>query len=117
MYEYNALVTNVVDADTIDVLCDLGFSTFTKQRLRFARINAYEIRLGKNTTEEEKQVGLEAKQYVKDLIEGKEITIRTEKDTGKYGRYIAEIIFNDINLNDDLVIKKYAIYQEYFFLS
>jgi len=118
MYEYRAHVVRVVDADTVDVLLDLGFDISLKKRVRFARINAYETRLGKDTTQEEKEIGLEAKEYVKNLVEGKEIILQSQKGKGgKYGRYIAEIIYmvddQRINLNDELVIKKYAVYQDY----
>jgi len=33
MYEYRALVTNVVDGDTIDVTIDLGFGIQFKDRV------------------------------------------------------------------------------------
>lgn len=117
MYEYRATVKEVIDGDTLYAIVDLGFGVFAYQSFRFARIDAYEARLGKNTTQAEKEIGLEAKAYVKDLIEGKEILIKSQK-TGKYGRYIAEIIYtdengNDVNLNDELVMKKYAVYKEY----
>ena len=34
MYQYKAQVKAVIDADTIDVLIDLGFGVHTMQRLR-----------------------------------------------------------------------------------
>lgn len=118
LYVYKAKVVYIVDADTIDVVLDLGFDISLKSRIRLARINAYETRLGKKTTQEQKEIGLEAKQYVKDLLEEKEILLKSNKDkTGKFGRYIAEIYYKkdneEINLNDELVLKKFAVYQEY----
>ena len=35
MYEYNAEVLRVVDGDTVDVLIDVGFSTFKKKEYAF----------------------------------------------------------------------------------
>ena len=102
-YEYKATLKKVVDADTIDVIVDLGFSISTNLRLRLARIDAWEIR------GEERVKGLKAKEFViKNLPE--EFTIKTQKDKkGKYGRYIAEIIYNDdINLNDELIKEGHA---------
>lgn len=115
MYDYKAKIIRVVDGDTAIVDINLGFDIVVRQTVRFARINAFETRLGKNTNEEEKKIGLEAKEYVKNLIEGKEVYLKTFKDKGKYGRYIAEIYYGEekINLNDELVTKKYAIYQSY----
>ena len=55
MYEYKGIVVKIVDADTIDVRVDLGFSISTHQRLRVARIDAWEIR------GEERPKGLAAK--------------------------------------------------------
>jgi micrococcal nuclease len=44
MYEYNAKVLRVVDGDTVDVLIDVGFSTFKKERVRLHGINTPECR-------------------------------------------------------------------------
>lgn len=110
MYTYKAEVTRVVDGDTIDVMIDLGFATFTKARLRFARINAPEIRPRKKNfpTEKarlaEKSRGLVAKELIKNFIEvnKNQVTIETTKK-GKYGRWIAEIWVLGANLSDLLL--------------
>ena len=97
MYEYKATVAKVVDGDTIDVLIDLGFSTYTKQRLRFARIDAPSIK----TPE-----GKVAKAFVANALPiGSEIVINT-KDQDKYGRYLAEVVTKEGNLND-LMLQKH----------
>ena len=44
MFEYYATVLKIVDGDTIDVMIDLGLGVHCKERLRFARINAWEMR-------------------------------------------------------------------------
>ena len=115
MYEYKAKVQRVVDGDTLVAIVDLGFGVFKKETVRFARIDAYETSRRMGTTEAEKKIGLEAKAYVKDIIEGKDIVLRTFKQKGKYGRFVADILYGDpqINLNDELVIMKYAVYKEY----
>ena len=33
MYEYKAKLLRIVDGDTVDVLIDVGFSTFKKERI------------------------------------------------------------------------------------
>ena len=115
MYEYRAKVLKVVDADTIDVEIDLGFKIKSEKRLRFARIDAWEVR------GEEREKGLAAKEYVLERLTVAEdnggVLIRTDKDkTGKYGRYIAEVLYIDkeaeelINLNDELVKLGHAEY-------
>lgn len=98
-YIYKAMVTNVVDGDTIDVEIDLGFQISTVQRLRLMGIDTPEIR------GPEKKEGLKVKQYVKDLIEGKEILIETHK-VGKFGRYVVDIWVDGLNLTRHLLENK-----------
>lgn len=119
MYTYSAEVINVVDGDTIDVDIDLGFGTWVRNvRLRLNRINAYETKLYKGTTEEQKALGIEAREYLKKtLLDNPNVTIQTRKK-GKYGRWIAEVSVTDetgflTNMSDALVSMEYAIYQEY----
>ena len=60
MHEYQIKeVIKVVDGDTIDIVIDLGFSIFTKQRIRLAGIDTPES-ITKDIIE--KQFGLEAKE-------------------------------------------------------
>lgn len=111
-YTYRAKLKKIVDADTIDVIADLGFSVFTEQRLRIARIDAWEVR------GEERPKGLIAKERVTQLLlnenfESKDLIIVTIKDSkGKYGRYIAEVYFDLhgelTNLSDLLVKEEHA---------
>ena len=120
LYFYKAIVTKVTDGDTIVLDIDVGFNFWLKgESVRFLRINAYETRLGSKTTAEMKIIGLKAKEYVKNLIENKEVIIKTKLDgnRGKYGRILVEVYyFKDeelINLNDELVKLSYAVYQQY----
>jgi len=116
MYEYKATVVKVVDADTLDVRVDLGFKISQEMRIRLARIDAWEVR------GEEREKGLEATQFVIDLFDnlGEDyIVIRTQKDkTGKYGRYLAEVIVMNsdgsekFNLNERLVKEGHAGWYE-----
>jgi micrococcal nuclease len=119
MYQYKAKVVRVVDGDTIDCIVDLGFGIMNGNegspvRFRLAGINAPETRLGKNTDEAEKQRGLQAKAWLASLIEGHWVEIHTEKDDkGKFGRYLAYVIFADTNLNEAMVEEGLAEFAEY----
>ena len=113
MFTYKAQITKVVDADTLDLEVDLGFTVFTKIRVRLARIDAYETRLGRGTTEEMKAKGLEAKQTVKDLAESAQEVVVTTTGTGKYGRWIAELSLDGLNLSDFLLKSGYAVEKNY----
>jgi micrococcal nuclease len=115
MFTYKAEVVKIVDGDTIDVDIDLGFKTWSRNiRLRLNRIDAYETRLYKGTTEEEKQKGLLAKAEVESMClkAPDKVVIKTTKQ-GKYGRWIAEVIIDGENLSDKLVELGYAVYREY----
>lgn len=109
MYHYRAHVLRVYDGDTITVRVDLGFRTFTEQRLRLARINAWEVRGS------ERPAGLIARDWLRTRILNKPVLVETLKDrTGKFGRFIAEIkTLDGANVNDQLVNLGHAKYQEY----
>ena len=93
MYEYKAKITNVVDGDTVDALVDLGFKVQTLQRLRLTRID----------TPERGQNGFaEAKNFVKQLIEGKDVTMRSYK-ASKWGYFLADVIIDGRDVADMLL--------------
>jgi micrococcal nuclease len=104
MYEYEATVLRVVDGDTIDVQIDLGFSTFTKERLRIARLDTPETWRPK--TEEERELGKLATADAERLLPvGSYIIVKTKKKggaKGARGRYIAEISVNGKNFTDTM---------------
>lgn len=108
-YRYAAFVHKVYDGDTITVRIDLGLRVFTEQKLRLARINAWEVR------GTERPAGLVARDWLRTKILGKEVIIETKKDrTGKYGRYIAEVeMLDGGNVNDMLVSHGHAAYHNY----
>ena len=100
MYEYKAFVNKVIDGDTIDFKVDLGFKAFIDIRCRLARIDAPGIR---------KPEGKVAKAFVESTLPiGTECIIQTKK-TDIYGRYLAEVIVNNNNVNDLLLTSKNAI--------
>ena len=112
MYEYNARVTKVVDGDTIDCDVDLGFYMTANIRFRLARINTPEVRGA------EKVAGKAAKQWLIDLLNKHDNKIRVgTSKTGKYGRWIADIIIDDeidtLIVNDELVKAGHAEYTDY----
>ena len=114
---YNFRVTEivkVVDGDTIDVLIDLGFDLYKKERVRIAGVDTPE----KRTRDlEEKALGLDAtywmKKQLEDTIAGdEELTIRTELKggTGKYGRLLGWLYVGDatVSLNEQMITEGYA---------
>ena len=94
MYQYKAQVKSVIDADTIDVLIDLGFGVHTMQRLRLYGIDAPEMRT---------EAGKIAKEYVKSVLLGADaamfVYVRTLKDKkDKYGRKLAVLYFDPVSM-------------------
>ena len=89
-YGYSCKLDRVVDGDTCDALIDLGFDTFVKKRIRFYGVDTWESR---TRNLEEKKKGLEAKAYVKDLLENSDEGkfLLKSHGVGKYGRVLGEL--------------------------
>lgn len=81
MYEYRALVLGCVDGDTVDLDVDLGFYLRSTLRFRLQGINA---------PERWQEGGTEATEWLRSMLEGQEVTIRTEK-ADSFGRWVALI--------------------------
>jgi micrococcal nuclease len=92
-YQYKARITNVVDGDTVDALVDLGFKVQIAQRLRLARVDTPERTQANYQT---------AKDFVKDLVEGKEVTITTHK-VSKWGYFLADVVIEGRDVSDMLI--------------
>ena len=114
---YNFRVTEivkVVDGDTIDVIIDLGFDLYKKERVRVAGVDTPE----KRTRDlEEKELGIDATNWLTEqldsAIDGEDdLVIRTEIDGGfgKYGRLLGWLyIGEDIeSINERMIREGYA---------
>ena len=83
-YTYKAYVLEVLDGDTIWVNIDLGFNTWTTQKIRLKGINTKEL---------ENTQGQNAKEFIEAKLKGcKFIAIKTYwRD--KFTRYLADIFY------------------------
>jgi endonuclease YncB( thermonuclease family) len=101
LYEYKAAYLSNYDGDTIKFKIDLGFNIFHVITVRLLRIDTYEL---KEKNKELKEVAYDAKQFTElALKDAKTIIITTFKDdTDKYGRYLAEVIYDGVNLSNAL---------------
>jgi micrococcal nuclease len=107
-------IVKVLDGDTIDVLIDLGFDLYKKERVRIAGVDTPE----KRTRDlEEKALGIDATNWLKakltETIKGdEELTIRTELKggVGKYGRLLGWLYVGDatLSLNEQMITEGYA---------
>jgi micrococcal nuclease len=108
MYTYKATVDEIIDGDTVDVTVDLGFSTYKSARLRLNKIDTPETRTRRD---KEKKAGKLVEEFLKKLLKGESLTIKTSKDLkGSFGRYLADLYIEDIDIsiNQYLLNKGYA---------
>lgn len=100
-YFYKAQVLKVTDGDTIIADIDVGFGFKTsKTHIRLAGIDTGETR---SKDEEIKKKGIEAKDWLKSLIDGKEIYIES-LGLDKYGRALAKVYtLEGVCCNEELV--------------
>lgn len=105
MHRYKCMVERVYDGDTITrAVVDLGFNTTIIAKFRLYGINAPELK-GKT---------LEAARRSRDRLIGlvldKEVLIETRSDQKeKYGRHLATVIVDGINVNHLLVDEGFAV--------
>ena len=106
IHTHEVLVTEVIDGDTIvgtmhthllDIqlhLMDIHF--------RLLDINAPEKR---GAT---KEAGEQSRDYLKSIIEGQTVLVSCEKKD-KYGRQLATVFYNGVNMNQHMIEKGYAV--------
>ena len=108
-FTYNAIVTRVVDGDTVDVDIDLGFGIwYRNQRIRLMGVDTPECRTRDLV---EKKFGFLAKGVVEEFCPvGKEVLLKTElDDKGKFGRILGVIVSEGTIVNDYLIENHYAV--------
>lgn len=89
MYTYEAVVTRVIDGDTVEAELDLGFNLKYKATFRIKDFDAPET--WRPNSELEKNHGEKATILATDLLLNKSVIISTEPVVGIYGRYSASI--------------------------
>jgi len=92
----------------------LGFDLYKKERVRVAGVDTPEKR---TRDEEEKELGYDATNWIKDKLEGAvagddDLVIRTELvgGVGKYGRLLGWLYIGDseVSLNEQMITEGYA---------
>ena len=111
MYQYKAIITKVIDGDTVDVDIDLGFEVWLRnQRIRLYGIDTPESRTSDKV---EKVFGNLAKSKILHFCPvGAKIVLQTKTDDsrGKYGRILGELITNEgLNVNEYMIENNYAV--------
>ncbi|MGM9924752.1 MAG: thermonuclease family protein [Bacillus sp. (in: firmicutes)] len=106
MHQYEVTVTRVIDGDTI-----VGHLKTHIMDIKLVLTDIHFRLLGINTPElrgAEKEKGIAARDYLKGLIEGKEVVVTADKKD-KYGRQLAIVYYQGLNINDHLLKEGYAV--------
>ena len=117
-YNYNIKIVRVVDGDTVDVMIDLGFNIWIKNRIRLFGIDTPEIR---TKDLEEKERGKGAKARLEELLseewDNDRVLTLTSHGVDKYGRCLGTLYGADnhnlngedeLNLNELLISEGFA---------
>jgi micrococcal nuclease len=100
-------VLKVYDGDTITIASKLPYdaSPFYRFSVRLAGIDSPEI---KGKTEHEKKMAIDSRDALDKLINGKIVRLENIKSE-KYGRVLAEVYLNDLNVNNWMLNKCFAV--------
>jgi endonuclease YncB( thermonuclease family) len=112
-YIFKGIVTRVIDGDTLVMTVSPAFKIqLVEYKFRLHGIDTHEL----NSTDlGKRKLAVEAKEVVRAAVEGKEVLVRTIKNTkgadhiDSFGRYLVEIFYSDpkdgrqINLNQELL--------------
>lgn len=111
-YKYRGIVLNIVDADTVDAVLDLGFGITVTQRFRIDSFDAPETWRPRN--EAEREHGKEATKRATELLMNKNLLFVTSKTPGIYGRYGAQIFLeNGSDYAQVMIMEGYEKKEEY----
>jgi micrococcal nuclease len=88
MYDYTATVVRVQDGDSAVMSVDLGFRVHVQLPIRLLGLDTPELNAA---DEKERIAAVLARSFLKGLIEGKLVRLRTQRAPEKYGRWLGEV--------------------------
>lgn len=107
---YQATVVQVIDGDSIAVKIDGWPKPFNPVAVRFLGIDSAESRIQDAKCKKEVKLGLIAKAWLKkELPVESRVNLIWTGEQEKYGRLLATVMFNDVNLNKLMVKKGMAV--------
>jgi len=108
---FKAEVKKVIDGDSLLVHVDLGFNTWTMQKLRLRGIDTAELATPDKPAADEK-LARKAKAFVTDKVGGRLVVIRSHK-TDKYGRFVVDVFYHpDLDDKQDIASKGFFLNEE-----
>ena len=102
-HKCHAKVVHVYDGDTIHLVFEFLGQMF-KWHTRIAHVDTPEL---KTKNQDEKKMGYEVRDKLRELIDGKLVDIVC-LDFDKYGRVLAEITYNGVRVDEWLITNGYA---------
>jgi len=101
-YKYIAVITSVYDGDgSYNCTVDMGMKLYLEKQVRLYGVDTPELRGN------QKIAGRKVRDFVRECILEKEVILHTQKDkSGKYGRLLASIKFDDGKDLAKLLLKK-----------
>lgn len=104
LYHYRAVIKEVQNGNRVAADIDLGFSVWRHgETFELARIDA------PDPSGATMAAGEASRDFLKNLIEGKEVLIHSIVDPKQEGRYLVDIWHGDANVNDQLVAAGHAV--------
>ena len=104
LYHYRAMIKEVIDGNSVAADIDLGFSIWKHgEKFGLARVDAPE------PSGATQAAGEAARDFLKNLIEGKQVLIHSIVDPRQEGHYLVDIWLDGANVNDQLVAAGHAV--------
>jgi len=98
IYNYKAIITRVIDGDTVIADIDLGFGVWLRDQ--HLRLNAYDAPELHSRNEAERAHAKVARDVLRTFVDiDAQVFVRTYKDKKeKYGRWLADIDINGVDV-------------------
>ena len=103
-YQRNAELLRIIDGDTFVLSIDLGFGIWVRQHVRLSGLDTPEVR------GTERLAGKFVAGKLAEYINGRTSCVlsSTEFTTGKFGRCLGEIFFDNLSINNWLLEQGFA---------
>jgi micrococcal nuclease len=105
---YLAKVVYIYDGDTMHVVFK-EFGSYYRWNCRIIGVDTPELR---TKNEEEKKMGYEVRDILRDMFMNKIVTVNTF-DFDKYGRLLIDIVFEDEELNETTALSEWLVKHNY----
>ena len=100
LYVYKAFVEDVIDGDTLLIRIDLGFHTWTDQRIRLRGVDTKEL---SSDNHESKQLAEKAKTYVENKLKDIPFVVLKTYKTDIYGRFVADVFYHPTMTKKEMI--------------